>query len=142
MAEPVELPRLDDLAERPELALGLPRAALQALGIRALTVHQACALALASQAGDSSPVRAADELLSAAAVAELMGGLSRRQIYRQARKYPFCTFIVRPTPGLVRFRRRLVEEYLRDPDAYRVRHAGAAAPGPASRVRHLGRDEA
>jgi hypothetical protein len=46
---------------------------------------------------------------------------------------------VRPTPGTVRFRRRLVEEYLRDPDAYRVRHAGASVAGPATPVRPVGR---
>jgi hypothetical protein len=136
--EPVQLPTLDEVAARPDIVSRLPRPVLQALAIRALTVHQACALALVGNVPDAAP--AADELLSAAAVAELMGGLSRRQIYRQARQFPFSTFVVRPTPGLVRFRRCLVQEYLQDPDAYRVRHAGAAAPRQGARVRRVGRD--
>jgi hypothetical protein len=127
------------VAKDPQLVERLPRAALQALGLRALTVHQTCALALlaGSEVEEVAPLR--PELLTADAVARLMGGLSRREIYRQARHFPFSTFVVRPTPGTLRFRRALVEEYLRDPDAYRVRHAGAAASGPVTHVRRMGR---
>jgi len=138
---PVEVPSLDRVAQDPHLVEHLPCTVLYALSVRALAVHQVCALALIASSGtvQTSPASLADELLTADAVAQLMGGLSRRQIYRQARQYPFSTFVVRPTPGVVRFRRTLVQEYLRDPDTYRVRHAGAPASGPASPVRRPGR---
>jgi hypothetical protein len=138
------VPTLDQAADRPELLSQLPRAAVLALFARALSVERGCLLALASNASYAPEhprheLVGGDELLTADEVARLMGRLSRREIYRQARQFPFSTFVVRPTPGTVRFRRRLVEEYLRDPDAYRVRHAGAIVAGPATPVRPVGR---
>jgi hypothetical protein len=136
------VPTLEQAADRPELLSQLPRAVVLALYARALSVERGCLLALASNvsyAPEHPRLAAGDELLTADEVARLMGRLSRREIYRQARHFPFSTFVVRPTPGTMRFRRRLVEEYLRDPDAYRVRHAGAIASGPGTPVRPMGR---
>ncbi len=140
----VLLPTLDEIAEHPELAAQLAPAAVQATLARALVVQAACCSALLAHAtpairpeGDGGLAR--DDLISAQVVAEMMGGVSTRAVYRQAQHFPFSSFTVRPTPGTVRFRRRLVEEYLRDPDAYRVRHAGAVASGPAPSPRRLGR---
>lgn len=131
----VSLPTLDEIAERPERASQLSPAAVQAALSRALVVQAACFSALLAngplstrQQADGGP--ATDDLVSARVVAKMMGGLSPRAVYRQAQHFPFSSFTVRPTPGTVRFRRRLVEEYLLDPDAYRVRHAGAVASGP------------
>ena len=140
----VPLPTLDEIAERPERAAQLPPAAVHAALSRALVVQAACFSALLAngplssrQHGDGGP--APDDLVPARVVAKMMGGLSPRAVYRQAQHFPFSSFTVRPTPGAVRFRRRLVEEYLRDPDAYRVRHAGAVAPGPVPAARRPGR---
>jgi hypothetical protein len=138
------VPTLDEVADKPEVLLQLPRAAVLALYARVLSVERGLLLALAANVcceprHAERRSGAADELLTAGEVARFMGRLSRREIYRQAQQFPFSTFVVRPTPGTVRFRRRLVEEYLRDPDAYRVRHAGASVPGPATPVRPLGR---
>ena len=134
MTDPVELPTIDQIAARPELAATLPRSALTALLYRAMAVQQACFTALVANglsSGAERPSPTGDELVSARVVAEMMGGISPRAVYRQARHFPFSTFAVRPTPGTVRFRRSLIVEYLRDPDSYRVRHAraGVAAPG-------------
>jgi len=133
MTDPVELPTIDQIAERPELVASLPRSAVTALLYRAMAVQQACFTALVAglSSGAERPSPTRDELVSARVVAEMMGGISPRAVYRQARDFPFSTFAVRPTPGTVRFRRSLVVEYLRDPDIYRVRHAraGVAAPG-------------
>lgn len=137
------IPTLDELVTRPELATQLPLPAVQRLLYQAMAVQQACFTVLL--VGESSPRNAggddrpADELISAQTVAAMMGGISARAVYRQARQFPFSTFAVRPTLGTVRFRRSLVVEYLRDPDAYRVRHSGAAASGPAAPVRRMGR---
>ncbi len=134
------LPTLEEVSANPRVVEHLPRPALHALCLRALAVHQVCTMAMIAGAPDEAPASAGGgPLLTAGEVSAMMGGVSKRQIYRQAKQYPWSTFVVRPTPGLVRFRRALVEEYLRDPDAYRVRHAGASAPGPASPVRPLGR---
>ncbi len=138
------VPTLDQVADKPEVLSQLPRGAVLALYARVLGVERALLLALAANVccePHQAELRsgAAGELLTADEVARLMGRLSRREIYRQARQFPFSTFVVRPTPGTVRFRRRLVEEYLQDPDAYRVRHAGAVASGPGTPVRPLGR---
>jgi hypothetical protein len=138
------IPTLDQVAERPEVLSQLPRATVLALYARVLSVERGCWLALAdSVCGERGLAerrsRAADELLTADEVARLMGRLSRREIYRQAKHFPFSTFVVRPTPGTIRFRRDLVEEYLHDPDAYRVHHAGALAAGPATPLRRMGR---
>ncbi len=131
---PVPLPTLDEIADRPETAADLPQPALQTTLYRAMAVQQACFTALVANgpsSGVERPSPTHDELVSARVVAEMMGGISPRAVYRQARGFPFSTFAVRPTPGTVRFRRSLVVEYLRDPDSYRVRHAGVgvAAPG-------------
>jgi hypothetical protein len=125
------LPTLDEIAERPERAAQLPAAAVQATLYRALVVQQACFSALLAYGSVFSGQQedggsASDDLVSARVVAKMMGGISARAVYRQARHFPFSSFTVRPTPGTIRFRRALVEEYLRDPDAYRVRHAGSA----------------
>ncbi len=130
----VPLPTLDELADHPDIASDLPQPALQTMLHRAMAVQQACFTALVANglsSGAERPSPTRDELVSARVVAEMMGGISPRAVYRQARDFPFSTFAVRPTPGTVRFRRNLVVEYLRDPDSYRARHAGAgvAAPG-------------
>jgi len=123
------LPTLDAVAADPGALDGLPGLALHALALRALAVHQACALALLA-APSAPPAGAADpaQLVRAADVARRLG-LSRREVYRQARVFPFASFVVHPTPGTVRFRLALVEEYAHDPDAYRRRHAGARKAG-------------
>jgi hypothetical protein len=136
---PVPLPTLEEIADHPDIASDLPQPALQTMLYRALAVQQACFTALVANgpsSGVERPSPTQDELVSAGVVAEMMGGISPRAVYRQAREFPFSTFAVRPTPGTVRFRRSLVVEYLRDPDSYRVRHAraGVAVPG-APRLR-------
>lgn len=132
---PVPLPTLDEIANRPETAAELPQPALQTMLYRSMVVQQACFTALVASgvsSGVERPSPTTDELVSARVVAEMMGGISPRAVYRQARDFPFSTFVVRPTPGTVRFRRSLVVEYLRGPDNYRVRHAGAGVAGPGA----------
>ncbi len=139
-AEP--LPTLDEVAERPEIVSQLSRPAVMTVLYRAMAIQQVCFAELVA-GGPERPVRDSGQdgrkLLTAAEVAHMMGGISARQVYRQAKQFPFKTFSVRPTPGTVRFHRRLVEEYLRDPEAYRVRHAGAAASNPGAPVSRLHR---
>jgi hypothetical protein len=140
--ETVPLPALDEVAGRPEIVSELSRVAVTTLLYRAMVVQQACFAELVAgwperEVRDNSQY--ARELLTAAEAARMMGGISPRQVYRQAKQFPFNTFSLRPTPGTVRFDRRLVEEYLRDPEAYRVRHAENATSTPASSVSRLGR---
>ena len=109
---------------------------------RAMMIQQVCLAELVAGRTDGE-VRDngqhAPALLTAAEVARMMGGISPRQVYRQAKEFPFRSFSVRPTPGTVRFHRHLVEQYLRDPEAYRVRHAGAAGSDPSAPEFRVGR---
>ena len=140
--EPMPLPSLDEVAERPEIVGQLSRMAVTKMLYRAVMVQQVCFAELVAGRSEGE-VRGngqhAPALLSAAEVARMMGGISPRQVYRQAKQFPFKSFSVRPTPGTVRFHRHLVEEYLRDPEAYRVRHAGAAASDPSAAASCLSR---
>ena len=139
---PVPLLSLDEIADRPEILSHLPRPALMTMLYRTKMVQQVCLAELLAggsegEARDSG--RHVPALLTAAEVARMMGGISPRQVYRQAKQFPFKSFSVRPTPGTVRFHRHLVEQYLRDPEAYRVRHAGAAGSDPNAPGSRLGR---
>jgi hypothetical protein len=136
------LPSLDEVADRPEILSQLSRAAVATMLYRALAIQQVCFAELVAgwpegEIRDNSPY--VQELLTAAEVARMMGGISPRQVYRQAKQFPFSTFSVRPTPGTVRFNRHLVEQYLQDPEAYRVRHARAAASEPSPPAPRFGR---
>ena len=122
-------PTLDEIADRPEVASHLSQATVMTILYRAIAVQHACFAELVATWAAQEIRRTGQDvpdLLTASEVARMMGGISARQVYRQARQFPFSTFSIRPTPGTVRFHRHLVEQYLRDPDAYRVRHAGAA----------------
>jgi hypothetical protein len=138
----VPLPSLDEVADRPETVSHLPRTVVMTTLYRAMMIQQVCLAELVA-GGTDGEVRDKGqhvaELLTAAEVARMMGGISPRQVYRQAKQFPFKSFSVRPTPGTVRFHRHLVEQYLRDPEAYRVRHAGAAASDPSAAASRLGR---
>ena len=135
-------PTLDQVADRPEIVYQLSRAAVTMMMHRAMLIQQLCFAELVAGRfegevrgnGQHAPV-----LLTAAEVAQMMGGISPRQVYRQAKHFPFSSFSVRPTPGTVRFHRHLVEQYLRDSEAYRVRHAGAAASAPSDPRSRVGR---
>jgi hypothetical protein len=110
---------------------------------RAMMVQQVCLAELVvggSERGVCDNGQHTPALLTAAEVARMMGGISPRQVYRQAKHFPFNSFSVRPTPGTVRFHRQLVEQYLRDPEAYRVRHAGAAGSDPSAPGSRPGRE--
>ncbi len=136
------VPTLDEVADRPEIVSQLSRAALMTMLYRAMGIQQACFGELVAGQPEREVRESAQddrELLTASEVARMMGGISPRQVYRQAKQFPFNTFTVRPTPGTVRFHRRLVEQFLRDPDAYRVRHARAVAPESGAAVSRLGR---
>ena len=135
-------PTLDQVAHRPEIVSQLSRAAVTMMLHRAMLIQQVCFAELVA----GWPERELHdngqddrELLTAAEVARMMGGISPRQVYRQAKQFPFKTFSVRPTSGTVRFRRHLVEQYLRDPEAYRVRHAGAAGSDGSALGSRVGR---
>jgi hypothetical protein len=134
------LPTLDEVADRSEILSQLSRAAVMTVLHRAMAIQQMCFAELVAgspEREDRDDGRHYRELLTAAEVARMMGGISPRQVYRQAKQFPFKTFSVRPTAGTVRFRRHLVEQYLRDPEVYRVRHAGAAASDPGATVSRL-----
>jgi len=136
------MPSLDEVANGPETVSNLPRTTLMTMLYRAMMIQQLC---LAELMVDGSEGEARDNgqhapaLLTAAEVAQMMGGISPRQVYRQAKHFPFKSFSVRPTPGTVRFHRHLVEQYLRDPEAYRVRHAGSAGSDPIAPRSRVGR---
>jgi hypothetical protein len=135
-------PTLDQVADRPEIVSHLSRAVVTTMLHRAMLIQQVCFAELVagrSEGEDRGNGQHAPALLTAAEVARMMGGISPRQVYRQAKQFPFKSFSVRPTPGTVRFHRHLVEQYLRDPDAYRVRHAGAAGSDPSAPESRVGR---
>lgn len=138
----VPLPSLDEVADRPEIVSHLPWTDVTTMLYRAMMIQQVC-LAELVVGGSAPEVRdngqPAPALLTAVEVARMMGGISPRQVYRQAKQFPFKSFSVRPTPGTVRFHRHLVEQYLRDPEAYRARHAGAAGSDPSAPGSRLGR---
>jgi len=136
------LPTLDQIADRPEMVYQLSRAAVTTMMHRAMLIQQVCFAELVvgrSEGEVRDNGQHVPELLTAAEVARMMGGISPRQVYRQAKQFPFKSFSVRPTPGTVRFHRHLVEQYLRDPEAYRVRHAGAAGSDPNAPGSRVGR---
>jgi hypothetical protein len=136
------LPTLDEIGNRPEIVSQLSRAAVTVMLHRAMLIQQVCFSELVAGQSEGE-IRGngqhAPTLLTAAEVARMMGGISPRQVYRQAKHFPFKSFSVRPTPGTVRFHRHLVEQYLRDPEAYRVRHAGAAGSDPSAPGSRLAR---
>lgn len=101
------VPTLDALADRPDLAAGLPAGTLRHLRLRALMALNAAMVAdpgADPAAGTVEP----DRLLTVAEAAERLG-TSKDWLYRRADRLPFT---VRLGPGQVRFSSRGIEHYL------------------------------
>jgi len=116
MAVPVQVPTLDDLAQQPELAVGLDWAAALALHARALRALAALEAPLLAHA-HVQPLRAAETdggaLLDARGVAKLIG-VSKSWVDHHTADLPSAVRIgSRP-----RWRRSDLERWLRTRPAY------------------------
>jgi excisionase family DNA binding protein len=108
----VETPRgLDEVAQEPERAIGLPAAAATALLVQCLAVQGALVarlLALGTGAG-SSPDSAPDDRLLDVTEAAARLGTSRDYLYRHARRLPFTVRV----GSRLRFSSRGIDRFIR-----------------------------
>lgn len=130
---------LDALAKDPAQARALLRPGAIALAFQAAAALTALAARLAELEAETGarPVAslASGDLLTAKELGQKLH-VSASAIYEARKTFPVNTFAVSWGTRSVRFRGDLVDEYLADPEVYRVRHAAQAGAGLRSRRWH------